>query len=147
MKIEHWGPCKELLTHEQAGLVSLVLSRSAQATGRFGVGNVLTESRQGLVVLEEVILLGNAFDFVLGSNNWRHTEQGWVLLLSLSGPFLPRMQPLSLRLVKAFATKDASLHFERRKGYITLVLKAEHHMQPCHYLTTCELRKQRFRLV
>lgn len=47
-KIEHWGTCKELFTHEQMGLASLVLSRSAQATGTFEVSNVLTKSRQGL---------------------------------------------------------------------------------------------------
>lgn len=69
-----------------------------------------------MVVPEGVILLGNAFDFTLGRSNWRPTEQGWALLPSLSGSFLPGMQPLSLRVVKAFATKDASLHFERRKG-------------------------------
>lgn len=105
-KIEHWVPCKELFTHEQTGLASLVLSRAAQATRRCGVGSVV----------EGVILLGNPFDFTLGRSSVRPSEQGCVLLPSLSGCFLPRRQPLSLRVVKAFATNDASLRFERRKG-------------------------------
>lgn len=37
---------------------------------------------------------GNLFHVTLGRSNWRPTEKGHVLLLSLCGSSLPRMQPL-----------------------------------------------------